>query len=36
MKVGREEVLDLFAKWFKERSLLRCRGSFPMYAFLFG
>jgi hypothetical protein len=35
MKVRRDEALDLFAKWFRERSLLRSQGSFPMYAFSF-
>ena len=31
--MGRSEALDLFRKWSSDKSLVRCQGSFPMYAF---
>jgi hypothetical protein len=33
MKAAREEIWDLFRKWFTERTILRCQGSFATHAF---
>jgi hypothetical protein len=33
--IGRNEALDLFRKWLAEGSLIRCQGSFPIFAFSF-
>lgn len=35
MRVGRDEALDIFRKWFSERSLLRCDFEFAMVAATF-
>jgi hypothetical protein len=32
MRTGRYEALDMFSKWFLERSLLRCQISFATHA----
>jgi hypothetical protein len=33
MNIGRTEALDIFSKWFQERSEIRLQGSFPKFAF---
>lgn len=33
MNIGRDEALDMFSKWFEERSEIRLQGSFPKFAF---
>ena len=33
MRAGRSEVIDLFSKWFADKSLVRCEGNFSKVAF---
>jgi hypothetical protein len=33
MRIGLPEAVDLFRKWFEDKSVVRCEGSFSMFAF---